>query len=260
MVKFLLNDLIRNVLWTIGSVLAIVTYIIQIESTVPQVGGLNLWEWVAIAFILAIVVTVLGHFMGKGRLPITKLEVQHNDLTEKLYADVTNKGTEGVFEAQLRVIESSDVLLEVNQGIYRGYWEENKTAEVTIRNGETKRLLIAEFHKGSYSGSLRIFGEAFGAYYQLNHSYPLGGGTNAIIPEVFLILTISTSPTAWRGSKVLTLRIWANNRYEVDYSMTKKKQAKLEEQGLTKTQFHKMLAKASQPIKESKLSPRQSKT
>lgn len=232
----------------------------QIESTVPEVGGLNLWVWVAIAFGIAIIFTILQHFIRKGKLPIIELEVQHNDLTEKLYADVTNKGAEGVFGAQLRVIESSDFLLEVNQGIYRGYWEENKTAEVTIRHGETKRLLIAEFHKGSYSGHLRIFGENFGAYYQLSHSYFLGGGSNAIIPEVFFILTISTSPTAWRGSKVLTLRIWANNRYEVDYSMTKKKQAKLEEQGLTKTQFHKMLAKASQPIKKSKPSPKQSKT
>lgn len=248
MVKFILNDFIRTFLYAIGVILAIIAWL----------GGLNLWAGVAIAFGLAIIVTVLQHFIRKGGLPAIKLEVQHNDLTNKLYADIANEGAEGVFEAQLRVIESSDFLLEVNQGIYRGYWEENRTAEITIRHGETKRLLIAEFHKGSYSGSLRIFGENFGAYHQLSHSYPLGGGSNVIIPEVFLILTISTSPTAWRGNKVLTLRIWANNRYEVDYSMTKKKQAKLEEQGLTKTQFHKMLAKASQPIKKSKPSPKSS--
>jgi len=182
--------------------------------------------------------------MRKGSLPIIKLEVQHNDLKKKLYADVTNKGAEGLFGAQFRVIESSDFLLEVNQGIYRGYWEENKTAEVTIRHGETKRLLIAEFHKGSYSGSLRIFGESFGAYHQLNHSYPLIGGSNVIMPEVFLILTVSTSPTAWRGNKVFGLRIWANDRYKVDYLMTEKKQAKLEKQGLAKTQFPAQKGKA----------------
>lgn len=248
MVKFILNDFIRNILYAIGVILAIVAWL----------GNLNLWVWVAIAFGIAIIVTILQHFIRKERLPIIEIEVQHNDLTNKLYADVINKGAEGTFGVQFRVIESSDFLLEVNQGIYRGYWEENKAAEVIIRHGETKRLLIAGFHKGSYSGHLRIFGEDFGAYYQLNHSYPLGGGSGIIIPEVLLILTISTAPTAWRGSKALGLRIWANNKYEVDYSMTRKKQAKLEEQGLTKTQFHKMLAKVSRPIKKTKPSPKSS--
>lgn len=256
MVKFSLNDFIRNFLWAFVAVMTIVTSVMQIESTVPEVGGLNLWVWVAIAFSIAIIFTILQHFIRKGKLPIIKLEVQHNDLTNKLYADVINRGAEGIFEAQFRVIESSDFLLEAHQGIYRSYWEENKTAEVTIRHGETKRLLIAEFHKGSYSGHLRIFSESFGTYHQLNHSYVLGGGSNIIIPEVFLILTISTSPTAWQGCKMLGLRIWANDKYEVDDSMTKKKQAKLEEQGLTKTQFHRMLAKVSRPIKKSKPSPK----
>lgn len=237
MIKFLLNDFIRNFLWVMGVIFTIVTSIIQIESTVPVVGGLNLWWWVVTAFALAIVVTVLQHFIRKAKLPIMKLEVQHNDLTNKLYADVTNEGAEGVFEAQFRVIESSDFLLEANQGIYCGYWEENKAAEIPIREGETKRLLIAEFYKGSYSGSLRIFGANFGGYHQLSHSYPFGGARDVIIPEVCLILTISTSPVAWRGSKVLGIRIWANNRYEVDYSMTRKKLSELQKQGLAKTQW-----------------------
>ncbi len=228
-------------------------------AIVALVGGVNLWVWVAIAFGLAIVITILQHFIRKRQSPIIKLEIQHNNLKKKLYADITNMGTEGTFEAQFRVIKSSDFLLEANQGIYRGYWEENKTAEVAIRHGETKRLLVAEFHKGSYSGHLRIFGESFGGYHELSHSYSLlGRNSGVVIPEVYFILTISTSPTAWRGCKMLGLRIWANDRYKVDYSMTKKKQAKLEEQGLTKTQFHKMLAKVSRRIKKPKSSPKSS--
>jgi hypothetical protein len=237
MIKFLLNDFIRNFLWVMGVTFTIVTSIIQVESTVPEVGGLNLWWWVAIAFILAIVVTGLQHFIRRGKSTIIELEVQRNDLTEKLYADVTNKGTEGVFEAQFRIIESSDFPLEANQGIYRGYWEENRVAEMTIRHGETKRLLIAEFRKGSFSSFLRIFGESFGGYHQLSHGYPIGGSSSVVIPEVSLILTISTSPMAWRGSKVLRLRIWADNRYEVDYRITKEERLRLEERGLAKTQF-----------------------
>jgi hypothetical protein len=265
MVKFSLYDFIRNVLYTVGGILAILASIAQIKSTVPEFVGLNLWWWVIIAIGLAIILTIIQQFIRRGNSPIIKIEVQHNDFTKKLYTDVINKGTEGLFGVQFRVIESSDVLLEANQGIYRGCWEENRTAEVTIRHGETKRLLIAEFHKGSYSGFLRIFGETFGHYYQLNHSYFLGGGNkDVIIPEVFLILTISTSPIAWRGSKTFALRIWANDRYEVCYNIPRKlgmpkiKDIDTKKLKTTKQDFEALLKKACST--KPKSSPKQSKT
>jgi hypothetical protein len=217
-----------------------------------ELFGLDLLYWIGIAIIVALLLTLVSHFVRKAKLPIIQVAIQHNDLTEKLYADVMNKGAEGIFEAQIRIIESTDVLLEANQGIYRGYWEENRKAEVKIPHGETKRLLVAEFKKGSYSGYLRIYGEGFaGGYHELNHGYSLWSKSTGIIPEVYLILTISSSPSPLRGNEVIGLRIWANNKYETEYSMSKKKQAKAIEKGLTKTQFHKMLNIASQPIKKS---------
>ena len=50
---------------------------------------------------------------------------------------------------------------------------------------------------------------------------------------------------------VIGLNILANREYETEYSMSKKKQAKMIEKGLTKTQFHKMLSITSQPTKKS---------
>lgn len=251
-ILLLINDFVRNIFWAVGGILTIYTSIASMQSPNIEVGGLNLWGWVVIAIVLAIILTLNGHFLLQGKFPKIKVVIQHNDFTNKLYADVKNDGAEGIFEAQIRIIEATDIILETNQGIYRGYWEESQKGTVKIPYQGTKRLLIAEFYKGSYSGSLRIFGEDFGGFHQLNHSYPLLNKDNDIvIPEVSLVLTISSSPNPLKGSKVIGLRIWANNRYEVDYAMNKKKLTKLIDKGLSKIQFHRILDKASQPVKKS---------
>ena len=123
-------DFIKYALWALCGILTIVASIAQINSGGVEWGGLNIWWWVAIALILATVVTLLRYRIRRNRLPIIQVLIQHNNLTNKLYADVTNKGAKGVFDTQLRITESTDVLLEANQGIYPGCWEENKRSEV----------------------------------------------------------------------------------------------------------------------------------
>ncbi len=233
-----------------GAVMGIIR--IASPNKLTEFFGLDIWWWALIVIMLALLLTYASRSIRKAKMPAIKAVIERNDLTDRLYADITNTGAEGVFSAQMRIIESSDVLLEASQGIYQAYWEENKGGEIKVNRGDTKRLSLAQFRVSGASGYLRIFSASFfNGCHELNHSYNVLNENLFIIPRVYLILTISSSPSPFEGNMVIGLDIQANRKYETEYSVSKKRQAKIIEKGLTKTQFHKMLGKASQPIKKS---------
>ena len=109
----------------------VVMTVVRIASpkNLTEFFGLDIQWWVLIIIILTPLLTYASHNIRKAKIPTIKAVIEHNDLTDRLYADVTNTGTVGVFNTQMRKIKSSDALLEADQGIYQGYWEENKGGE-----------------------------------------------------------------------------------------------------------------------------------
>jgi hypothetical protein len=202
--------------------------------------------------IIPLLFTVLPRYVYPN--PKVKLRKTIRDVL----MDVTNEGTKGDFEAQVEVIYSTDYKFHLLHPQYAGYWINETSKVISILHNATHTLKLAQFiiSENARSACLRLYRmEEYGKECFDTNSYPIGQ-TNFVVPEVCLRTLITSHPCYWHGTREVIIRIDAHGEAEV-IKVKKRNKPKFlkllkeKDSNISPEEFHRILDKASKPVKKS---------
>lgn len=168
------------------------------------------------------------------------------------YLEVFNKGKMGRFKVQLEILDSLD-FIEPRGKLVAGHWIIGGGRESDIMHGQRDRIRIATLENPPNVSTVRyeLYCDIGGGEGRWRHSSfwnPFSEHEGA--GAWFCIkVTISSNPELKSGVFVKTYKL-DNNGLGV-FDMSKPKENKQKKLGITRDCFHRLLAKASQPIKKS---------
>ncbi len=188
--------------------------------------GYNIdWRWFTLGGFIVFSV-FMGWIVFDHRRRILELEQTKPSIEaypqcgwrEGVTIKVKNNGAEGNFQAQVEVIDTTDLNMERMSWLYyKAYWDGEADETAVILKGMTRFIKLATFEQGTTnSGWLRIYRMAPTGMQCLDtHHYPILSPEGFVIPEVCLKVTIGSTPSAKEGPIELTLRINASGTMEV---------------------------------------------
>ncbi|MFC2024419.1 hypothetical protein ACFLTJ_02430 [Chloroflexota bacterium] len=242
-------------------ILVILSSVFTILGIAEIIWGIRIsWLWIAIiGFGVYVIITELKIKKLEGSKPSMELHVQ--DMVERgeIYLHVKNNGALGEFSGQTQIIGSSNDLLPLECSSYNVAWIDEPTKEIKIPSGHKKTIRIASFRNGTppnfYSELLLhkyVEGNDEGEYWET--TFPIGtywpDATNPVFAS--LELTLSSSPPAKQGIKIVRIEIDAKEHVKGYENMDKSKvRHDRKNIGIGRKQFHDLLKKAAKPIKKS---------
>lgn len=206
-------------------------------------------RWVAFGGSI-VFVSIMWWWVYELRGILPSIEVNVIDDSGDYYLEVFNKGKMGRFKAQLEILDSLDFIAPRGK-LVAGHWIIGGGRESDIMHGQRDKIRIASLESPPHIPSVRyeLYCDIGGGESRWKHSSswnPLSEHKGAWF---WIKVTISSNPELKSGVFMETYRL-DNNGFGV-FDMSKPKENKQRKLGVTRGRFHRLLAKASQPIKKS---------
>ena len=240
--KFRTGGAIVSLLFTIAS------HSLFIAGVGTRLGFTVDLQWFTLGG-LVVFVGIMGWWVYELSSTMPSIEVKIIDDPSGYYLEIFNSGSVGKFKAQLEILDSLDYIFPQSKQV-AGHWLIGRR-EPEIMKGQRDKIKIAtlEMPPQILLVSYRLYCDVDGREaIWANSSFwnPFTGHTGAW----FIIkVTISATPELKGGVFTKTYRL--DNRGLGVVKMSKRKEEKQGERGISKKMFHAILDKASQPIKKS---------